>query len=66
MCENGERRYDSRLMRFVAVFIAGQLHKSRLSATVPSRSAHQTSASGLHDPHPAVDFRPVVQSKRSI
>ena len=43
--------------------VSGQLHQSRLPAAVPSRSTHKAAAAGLHDPHPALDVRPVAESK---
>ena len=43
--------------------IAGQLHQSWLPPSVPSGSSHQVTETGVHDTHPTVDIRTVIQGQ---
>ena len=63
---NGVRRCYYRHTGLVVVVVLGQLHQSRVSATVPSRAPDQAAASGIHHPHPTVDVCPIVQGNRKL
>ena len=41
--------------------IVEQLREPRISASVSSRSSHQVAEAGLHDTHPSLDIRPILQ-----
>ena len=42
---------------------AGQLHQSGVPPIIPSGSSHQVTETGVHDTHPTVDIRTIIQGQ---